>query len=98
MEQKISIKIAGRIYSLRASSPEKEEVIRKAAAEVNRTFDAYSAKFPGRGSADILAFVALNVYMNNIVLKDELQKSQQEASAFNAELEGYLNKIDKNSR
>ena len=35
MAQSINIKIAGRPYNLTATSPEHEEVIRKAADEVN---------------------------------------------------------------
>ena len=98
MEQKINIKIADRTYALKASSPQKEEVIRKAAAQVNRTFDAYVGKFPGKNIADILSFVALNVCMNNIVLKEELQNIKNETQVLETEIEGYLIKNDKNSR
>ena len=36
MAQSITIRIADRTYSLKVSSPEHEEVIRKAAGEINK--------------------------------------------------------------
>ncbi len=98
MEQKITIKIAGRTYSIKADSPDKEEMIRKAAAEVNRIFDEYITRYPGRGASDILAFVALNMEMGNISLRRELMKAQRETRELDHEIEAYLKKTDKNSR
>ena len=48
MAQSITIRIADRTYSLKVSSPEHEEVIRKAAGEINRKVKLYLDKFPGK--------------------------------------------------
>ena len=72
MAQSINIKIAGRPYNLTATSPEHEEVIRKAAEDVNRKIAQYQEKFPKTGLSDIMAFMALNVCMNNIVLQKQI--------------------------
>lgn len=93
MEQNIKITIASRTYSLKASSQRKEELIRKAAVEINQTYNAYIEKFPGRGTADIMSFVALNICMNNIELKEELLDAQKEITAFDNEIENYLEKL-----
>ncbi len=98
MAQNISIKIADRPYSLKASSPEQEEVIRKAADEVNRRVRAYQDKLPGKGIVELLSFAALNVCMSNIGLQEQLKGMVHEEESLVKELEGYLENIDKNSR
>jgi cell division protein ZapA (FtsZ GTPase activity inhibitor) len=98
MAQNISIKIADRPYSLKASSPEQEELIRKAAEEVNRKVKAYQDKLPGKGMVELLSFAALNVCMSNITLQNTLKTLTSEEEILVKELEGYLENIDKNSR
>ncbi len=98
MAQNITIKIADRPYSLKVTSPEQEEVIRKAADELNRKIRAYQDKLPGKGTVELLSFAALNVCMANIGLKNQLNEQAEEEMALAGELEGYLGKIDKNSR
>ncbi len=98
MAQNISIKIADRPYSLKAASPEQEELIRKAADELNRRVHAYQEKLPGKGSVELLSFVALNVCMANISLKEQLNELAKDEEILAKELEGYLENIDKNSR
>ncbi len=98
MAQNISIKIADRPYSLKVNSPEQEELIRKAADELNRKVRAYQDKLPGKGIVELLSFAALNVCMANISLKDQLSEQAREEEVLAKELEGYLDNIDKNSR
>ncbi len=98
MAQNITIKIADRPYSLKVNSPEQEELIRKAADELNRKVRAYQDKLPGKGAVELLSFAALNVCMANISLKEQLCAQALEEEALEKELEGYLEKIDKNSR
>ncbi len=98
MAQNISIKIADRPYSLKAASPEQEELIRKAADELNRRVRAYQDKLPGKGAVELLSFAALNVCMANISLKEQLNERAMEETALAKEIEGYLENIDKNSR
>ena len=98
MAQSISIKIADRPYSLKVTSPEQEELIRKAAEEVNRKISAYLDRMPGNGMVELLSFAALNVCMSNLSLQDQLKQLALEEKNLADELEGYLENIDKNSR
>ena len=98
MAQSITIKIADRPYSLKVTSPEQEELIRKAADEVNRKISAYQDRMPGKGLVELLSFAALNVCMANLSLQDQLKEIAREEKSLADELEGYLENIDKNSR
>ena len=98
MEQSIKIKIADREYPLKVSSPEKEEVIRKAAADLNRKIALYQEKYPHKGMIEILSFVALNVSMTNVVLQKQIDVMTGEEEGLAKELQAYLDNIDKNSR
>ncbi len=98
MEQSIKIKIADREYPLKVSSPEKEEVIRKAAADLNRKISLYQDKYPNKGMIEILSFVALNVSMTNVVLEKQIDSLKKGEENLASELWSYLENIDKNSR
>ena len=98
MEQSIKIKIADREYPLKVSSPEKEEVIRKAAADLSRKISLYQDKYPNKGMIEILSFVALNVSMTNVVLQKQIDSANEEGENLAGELRSYLENIDKNSR
>ena len=98
MAHSISIKIADRPYSLKVTSPEQEELIRKAADEVNRKISAYQDRMPGKGMVELLSFAALNVCMANLSLQDQIKELAREEKSLADELEGYLENIDKNSR
>ena len=50
MDQNITLSIAGKLYPLKASSPETEQVMRLAAESINAMLDKYNAKFPDRNS------------------------------------------------
>ena len=97
-EQSISIKIADRTYPLKVTSPDHEEVIRKAADDINRMISKYQEKYPGKGMFEILSFVALNTCMSNITLNRQIKGLNAEEEALVKELEGYLANIDKYSR
>ena len=98
MAQSINIKIAGRPYNLTATSPEHEEVIRKAAEDVNRKIAQYQEKFPKTGMSDILSFMALNVCMSTIILQRQVKELKVAEDTLAGELESYLENIDKTSR
>lgn len=98
MAQSINIKIAERTYPLKVNSPEHEEVIRKAADDINRKVNFYLEKFPGKSMVEILSFVALNVCMANIGLLNQVKEMNEAEGNLAKELEGYLEDIDKNSR
>jgi cell division protein ZapA len=98
MEQSIKIKIADREYPLKVSSPEKEEVIRKAAADLNKKITLYQEKYPNKGMIEILSFVALNVSMTNVVVQKQIETMKESEESLAKELQGYIDNMDKNSR
>ena len=98
MAQNISIKIADRPYSLKASSPEQEQLIRTAADEVNRKVKAYQDRLPGKGMVELMSFAALNVCMSYLTLQNQVKELVDEEAVLAKELEGYLENIDKHSR
>jgi cell division protein ZapA len=98
MEQSIKIKIADREYPLKVSSPEKEEVIRKAAADLNKKITLYQEKYPNKGMIEILSFVALNVSMTNVVTLKQIEAMKEGEENLAKELQGYLENMNKNSR
>ena len=98
MAQSISIKIADRTYPLKVNSPEHEEVIRKAAEDINMMVTKYQERYPGKGMIEILSFVALNTCMSNITLNKQIKDIADGEALLARELEGYLENIDKNSR
>ena len=95
MAQSINIKIADRSYPLKVNSPEHEEVIRKAADDINRMVTKYQERYPGKGMIEILSFVALNTCMSNITLNKQIKETAEEEAMLAKELEGYLANIDK---
>ena len=98
MEQSIKIEIADREYPLKVSSPEKEEVIRKAAADLNKKITLYQEKYPNKGMIEILSFVALNVSMTNVVVQKQIETMKESEESLAKELQGYIDNMDKDSR
>ena len=98
MEQSIKIRIADREYPLKVSSPDKEEIIRKATSELNKKINLYQEKYPNKGMIEILSFVALNVSMANVALQNRTEAMVEEEGSLARELQNYLDNIDKKSR
>lgn len=97
-DQNIKLKIAGREYCLKASSPEIEETYRKAAQAVNNRISAYRNTFAGKEDIDILSLVALSGCTNEIKLSKMIEDVKKEAEQLKNDLGGYIENIDKNSR
>ena len=95
MDQKISIKIAGRLFNLTASSPEAEELYRLAAETINNRFAAFTRSHPGRTANDLLSLVALNETVVRLKLQKELERSATEEKELAADLERYLKDLEK---
>ena len=95
MDQKISIKIADRIFNLTAASPEAEELYRQAADAINARFAAFTRSHPGRTANDLLSLVALNETVVRLKLQKELERSATEEKELAADLERYLKDLEK---
>ena len=93
--QSITIKIAGREFPMKVSSPENEQVMRTAAEEVNTTLAAYEQKYPGRTLDEKMIFVSLNLAMNKIRAQRRFAALSAEAEALKAETSDYLDGINR---
>lgn len=94
MDQSVTIKIAGQEYSLKASSPQMERLMRLAAESVNKKLEGFSAKYPDRTLADKLAFVVLNEAVSRLALQKSLEDVKAEVSAITVQLDSYLDTIE----
>lgn len=93
MDQKISVKIAGRIFNLTASTPEAEQLYREAAETINKRFAAYTRSHPGKNVSDLLSMIALNETVLRLKLQMDLESQKQDEKALASELERYLKDI-----
>lgn len=93
-EQSINIKIAGRTYPIKATSPEMEQYMRLASDAINQKLAVYDAKFSGRELLDKLAFVTLNEAMSRITLQKKLANLEEQVNRLLSETSDYLEKID----
>lgn len=90
MDQKISIKIAGRIFNLTASSPDAEQLYRQAAETINNRFAAYTRSHPGKNVSDLLSMIALNETVIRLGLQKEMDRNKEEQNTLLRDLENYL--------
>jgi cell division protein ZapA (FtsZ GTPase activity inhibitor) len=93
MDQKISVKIAGRLFNLTASTPEAEQLYREAAETINKRFAAYTRSHPGKNVSDLLSMIALNETVLRLKLQMDLESQKQDEKALASELERYLKDI-----
>ena len=95
MAQSINVMIADRSYPVQVKSPEHEEMIRKAVADINRRVIFYLDKFPTKGMVEVLSLVALNIGIQNSGLLKQVESAVEDEAALLKELEAYLEKADK---
>jgi cell division protein ZapA (FtsZ GTPase activity inhibitor) len=94
MAQSINVMIADRSYPVQVKSPEHEEMIRKAVADINRRVKFYLEKFPSKGMVEILSLVVLNIGIQNCGLQKQVESAVEDEAALLKELEDYLQKAD----
>ena len=90
MDQKINVKIAGRTFTLTASSPKEEELYRTAADIVTRRFTAVNRSFPGQTVADLMSLVALTETVIRLGLQSEIDQYKNTEKQLEKDLERYL--------
>ncbi|MCQ2181860.1 MAG: cell division protein ZapA [Bacteroidales bacterium] len=93
-EQSITLKIAGKDYSLKANSPEMEQAMRIAADDVNKLFAHYTEIYPDRNLEDKLAFVALLEAVYKISSQRKSKALTEELKEFENEVSNYLKGIE----
>jgi len=90
MDQKISVKIAGRVFNLTASSPDAEQLFRQAAETINQRFTAYTRNYPGKNVSDLLSMIALNETVTRMGLQKDLDRMKAEEKELARDLGNYL--------
>ena len=98
MEQSITIKIAGKDYPLKATSPEMEQLMRIAAETINQKLAGYDAKFPDKTLVDKLSFVALNETVSRLSYQKRLSSANEEVKRMLSQTNAYLDSIDKTDK
>ena len=95
MAQSINVIIADRSYPVQVKSPEHEEMIRKAVADINKKVKFYLEKFPTKGMVEVMTLVALNLGILNCGLQMQVDSAIEDEANLLKELEAYLEKTDK---
>ena len=95
MDQSITLKIAGKDYPLKASSPEMEQIMRIAAEAINKRLAQYDAKYPDKDMLDKLVFVTLNETVNRIAVQRKLAAQEDGEKKLLDEISSYLDSIDR---
>jgi len=85
MKQKIKLNIGNRIYPLNVNI-EQEEVLRKAAKEINDMITKYEKSYAVKDKQDSLAMCALEIFTNN-------KKITMDQSKIGSNTEQKLNKL-----
>lgn len=92
--QRITLKIAGKDYPLKAASPEMEQIMRIAAETINQKLSAYDAKFPDKTLVDKLAFVTLNETIGRISAQRKFSELEGKIKEMISETDSYLGNIE----
>ncbi len=94
MGQSVIIKIAGKEFPLKASSPEVEQMMRIAAEQINRQLADYSSRFPDKTLTDKLAFVALSEAVTGLSYMRRMEALEGEVKEMTGEIDRYLKSIE----
>lgn len=89
-ELTISVTIADRPYRLTIKRAE-EEMIRRAANEINKKLKQYSDSFAFNDKQDLLAMVALEKTTNALQCGDEMKESEKDLLKELADIENDFN-------
>ena len=89
-DQKITLKIANKTYSLTASSPEKEQKMRLAAESINKKLEVYNQKFASQPLEDKLVFVTLMEIIDKLTMKDRVNELAAALKELQDETDAYL--------
>ncbi|MCB0821957.1 MAG: cell division protein ZapA [Bacteroidales bacterium] len=91
-ELTISVTIADRPYRLTIRR-EEEEMIRKAAIEINKKLKQYSDNYAFNDKQDLLAMVALEKTTNALQSEIELEKNERELLLELSDIENEFKKL-----
>lgn len=95
MGQRVVLKIAGKEYELEAASPEMEQMMRIAAADVNEMLQKFDTRYPDATMIDKFAFVAVQEAIGKFYAKKKFDVVKSEMGSLQDELESYLGGLNK---
>ena len=95
MAQDITLKVAGKPYRLSAASPEMEQLMRLAAADVTDLMTKFDARFPDSSPEDKLVFVAIQEAAGKLSAQKKMSRLVEEVEALQGDVASYLEGITK---
>jgi len=95
MAQDITLKVAGKPYRLSAASPEMEQLMRLAAADVSEMVTKFDARFPDSSPEDKLVFVAIQEAAGKLSAQKRMSRLVAEVEELQGDVTSYLEGITK---
>ena len=95
MAQDITLKVAGKPYRLSAATPEMEQLMRAAAADVSAMVTKFDARFPDSSPEDKLVFVAIQEAAGKLSAQKKMSRLVAEVEELQGDVTGYLEGITK---
>ena len=95
MAQDITLKVAGKPYRLSAASPEMEQLMRLAAADVSEMVTKFDARFPDSSPEDKLVFVAIQEAAGKLSAQKKMSRLVAEVEELQGDVMSYLEGITK---
>ena len=95
MAQDITLKVAGKPYRLSAATPEMEQLMRLAAADVTAMMAEFDSKFPESSPEDKMAFVAIQQAARKLSAQKKLQRLVEEVQSLQGDVVAYLDGMTK---
>ena len=95
MAQDITLKVAGKPYRLSAATPEMEQLMRAAAADVSAMVTKFDARFPDSSPEDKLVFVAIQEAAGKLSAQKKMSRLVAEVEELQGDVTSYLEGITK---
>lgn len=95
MGQRTNIKVAGQVFTITAADEQEEEILRRAAAAVDRTIELRQVEYSNKPHEEVMTLIAFNECKARIKFQMEINRIKSELEALQAQLGDYLEKTDK---
>ncbi|MDE5801057.1 MAG: cell division protein ZapA [Paramuribaculum sp.] len=88
----INLRIADTKLSLTVN-PDEEQFLREVAVEVNKVYDAYNSRIPGRSPQEVLAKVALLFARGYLSMSEQTKEVEQTLDGLDRQLDELLGQV-----
>ncbi|MBQ9661059.1 MAG: cell division protein ZapA [Bacteroidales bacterium] len=95
MAQDITLKVAGKPYRLSAPTPEMEQLMRLAAADVTEMLTRFDARFPDSSPEDKLVFAAIQEAAGKLSAQKKMSRLVSEVKELEGDVAAYLEGMKK---